>query len=115
MPLRQLSYEELVMPSGNSRAIAGFAVEPEEVERRFGMRFDSLVEPGLGAGRCLRLALPSGSCVFLEWHAHAPVRLLILEADAGADRQRILEEFLSVSPLTRDQVAWEPPSDAAAS
>ena len=113
-PLRILSYAELKFPSGDARPVAGFALVPDVVERRLGVTLDRGEEPGLGSMRFVRLALPSGRGVFLEWLEWAPVQMLVLMADSGEDRSEVLAEFLQASGLRRDEVTWEPDVGAGA-
>ena len=112
-PDRLYTRGEYRWPSGIDRAAAVFALTPEEVTARSGLRFESGIDD-LDYFRAVGLRLPSGRHAVLLWYERAPVLGLSLQVDAADDPQAAREEVMSMLGLVPDELSWFPDSNAPA-
>ncbi|MGI8687259.1 MAG: hypothetical protein ACR2M3_01655 [Thermomicrobiales bacterium] len=95
-------------PSGSSRAIAVLSFEPEELARRYGLRFQEDVDD-LDTLLFAVLRLDNGSNAMLYKHVGDPNPGTIVNVDAHADLAMERELLVSALHLQANDLLWIAP------
>ncbi len=103
--LRVTTIDPSEWPTSETRPIAVLALDPEDIEKRFSLKFHE-DRDDLDSLRLSVIRLPSGRMIGLVRYDRSPDPGTTLFADQDAEPEKEQTEFLEVFGLTPDSFSW---------